>query len=409
MAWFPCECCGSNNCQTPYCGTVCVGKTPCTTRLVISGNHPADLRYPINYEQDGSCALSGSASLDYNSILNVGHTYLRRWTGSVRYWDRMVKKDYICCEEFGFPPTQTPYLFADVQADGSFVQSYCQRADLRYGDLYVEVRPDRVPVNGVLTCGVWVGAILKFKRKLFSDTNTCKYERLAVDYHQTPCAVGVFQDQQKTCSYCETGTNGTRTYPFNPGTDYSQTPYPSEPACSVPTDEEWNILGNYQEYCIQRSKFFPNSTDVLCSPRTVTLGPTDKDVFMGNRGCNTPDPDPVYYEKETVYDIACSNQAYCDKPAINVPKYGQWSYAPGGAGAPTSIPNFGFGVYGAGAVAPTCTGNNMTYPYNSLVCNDLFEQVSRQRGYTEVGGLADNTLLYGEALDTWVLHLECLG
>jgi hypothetical protein len=392
-------------CEYEDCPRICVGSNPCTTRLVISGHHPADLRYHITYSNEGGfaglfpdgCGLVGES--EPNRSTSTGHTQLKTWTAGIRYWDSIDLTNYVCC---GFEPSYTEHQQSHNIGSGVHVTGTCSRADLRYGGLRVLLRRDKIFLYGEWVCTVRVDVCLKYKRLAYTKYKTCRYETIQSTQYSLPpeCAVapllppGTYNGQ---CAICYDSSTGVYSVYPNPG-DITLAPYPY-PTCNQLTDEQWDTDPNVQEYCLWRSKHFVLPS-IACGPVTVTLGPEDNQgnsMFTCCNGFNTP-PILMYEPDDDPVAIPCGGESFTDCPRTNptTTRYGCWNSPPFCPfGAITNNPPFcseNTGVLG-GMYLNNCLGR--------------WQENSRNQGWARTGGWTGDPKLLAEIEDTWTLHLDC--
>jgi hypothetical protein len=374
------------------CPRICIGKAPCdVTRLVITGHHPADLRFGINYTKDEyDCRLRGYA--DVNRSTSTGHTHLKSWTSSEKWWDSVVRNILGCpC------PGGALLTLRQEIGNGYVAQTTCARADLRYHGLNVAVyRGLQYGPYGTTTCGVWVVACLYVRRRMTTRTQGCRSDYARINHYSTPCSEPIDPVQEARCGYCydaATNTYSTFTGPSDPTT----APYPAAPSalCQDLTDAEWASIPTL---CIVRHKFL-QVPSILCEPLVVTLSPADASSWFGTMGCcSSPGPPDVitYEEEDDPSDIPYAISGGCGLSPTTAIEYGTW--------LPSGSQIIG-GSVGTGQFnPPLCTGDfNVTIP----AVAGLHNQTQRKRGWDRTGGWTGSPTLFGEAEDTWTLHLEC--
>ncbi len=452
MGWYPCECCGAC-CKASGlsdCPCVCVSRNPslCTTTLTISGNHPATLKFPINYLRNPDngfggtlfCGLEGEANVDRSASSN--HTQLRSWEEQDRFWDYMVRNEAQCCYR-DINNLQDAYVAFPVILTGKAVQvsSRCYRADLRYEKLDVEIRQDKKLIYGEQVCGITVTATLTFKRFLSEQDHTCIYF-----YGRTQSATGcgpqIPFDYYVECGQCYISnilTNST----FNPSNP-STAPYPSMPTgCGPLSDNEWESGTNWdgdrfsfrgpsfrgpipslepnkqvETIYIKRSKFIPGANSIGCTaPFTVSLTPEDTVECLDSQPDNPGVDDINCYWFSYVYcpvnrteGATCFASTYeCPSDTYPLSDYIQFGLFYGKSDAcPDIETGFILGLKNdATDTEPGCAGNvNGEFAVVIPRCTEGSVS-SRDRGYTLNYAFQDKTTLFAEGDDTWLLKLEC--
>jgi hypothetical protein len=446
MGWYPCECCGAC-CKASGlsdCPCVCVSRYPCTTTLTISGNHPATLKFPINYLRnpgDGFggtlfCGLEGEANVDRSASSN--HTQLKSWEEQDRFWDHMTRNRAQCCF-LDLNDLQNSYVAFPVTDTLKAVQvsSRCYRADLRYEKLDVEIRQDKKLIYGEQVCGITVTATLTLKRFLSEQDHTCIYF-YGRTQSATGCGLQIPFDYYVECGQCyinNTLTNST----FNPS-NLSTAPYPSMPTgCGPLSDNEWESGTNWdgdnfsfrgpmpsletnkqiETIYIRRSKFIPGANSIGCTaPFTVSLTPEDTVECLDSQPDN-PGVDGYCYEFSYVYcpvdtteDDTCFISSFeCPPGTVPLSDYQKFGVF---YGISTVCPDvevgftldFWYVISNASDTGPGCTGS--TFAGNPNIPDCIQGSVSfRDRGYTLNYAFQDKTTLFAEGDDTWVLKLEC--
>jgi hypothetical protein len=379
-------------CEYEDCPRICVGNNPCTTRLVISGNHPADLIYPISYSSDlgglgpfpPGCGLFGEA--DVSREVSSGHTQLKTWTAGIRYWDSVNRTHYTCC---GFDP-QYEVVFNTESGSGVHVTGTCSRADLRYGSLSVLLRRDRIIVYGEPQCVVRADVCLRIKRLVYTNYKTCKYDTITKTYNSLPADCGLMGlyppgTYNGVCSYCYDSSTGLSSSYANPG-DISQAPY-SYPSCTALTDAQWGTDPNVEEFWLCRRKYFTLSS-IVCGPVSLMLGPEDNQASGPPILMYEQDPEPQ--------TVQCGPGSFEDCPR-NVPRttvYGTWNSVFQPIGSITHTP-------------PSCSLSPPTGLGLRISCGPRFSESSRNQGWARTGGWTGDPKLLAEVEDTWTLHLDC--
>jgi hypothetical protein len=386
-------------CEYEDCPRICVGNNPCTTRLVVSGNHPADLIYPITYTSDPGplgpfpkgCGLVGEASP--NLAASTGHTHLKSWTAGIRYWDSVDRTAYVCC---GFGPYTEHPAFREV-GSGVHVTGTCSRADMRYSGLKVLLRRDKILLYGEWVCVVRADVCLKVKRHIETQWKTCHYETITNTIYDLPFECGIIQGQTGTytgtCGWCQANNGPRSSYP-NPG-DITQAPYPSI-SCPELTDAQWEARG---EYCFWRSKYFMLSS-IACGPITLTFGPEDDQPNFDSSCCAglTQPPITMYEPDDDPVATPCGGQSLTNCPRTNptTTDYGSWNTPP--------FDPFGVIVNDP----PFCSENSGGFGGLFInKCLPRFKEDARNQGWSRTGGWTGNPKLLAEVEDTWTLHLDC--
>lgn len=444
MGWYPCECCGACCKVDPDCPCVCVSRYPCATTLTVTGNHPATLKFPINYTRnpgDGFggtafCGLEGASDVDRSASTN--HTQLRSWTEQDRFWDHMIRNRAQCCF-LDLGDLQNSYVAFPVKDTLKTVQvsSRCYRADLRYQNLSVSVKQSKNLVNGQWVCGITVTATLTFKRFLSEQDHTCIYY-YARTQSQTGCGPQIPFDYYLECGQCymnNTITNAT----FNPSS-LSTASYPSMPTdCGPLSDNQWDSgtwNGNpfsfrgpmpsletnkqVETIYITRSKFIPGATSIGCTaPFIVSLTPEDT-VECVDSLPDVPgvDDDNCYWfsyvycpVNRTEGDTCIISSFECPPGTVPLSDYQNFGTFYGISDACPDIEtgftlNFWYVISVASDTGPGCTGN--TFSGNPNIPQCIQGTVSfRDKGYTLNYALQDKTTLFAEGDDTWTLKLEC--
>lgn len=384
-------------CEYEDCPRICVGKNPCETRLVINGNHPADLIYPINYSNEGAfdglfpdgCGLVGESGPDRS--LSTGHTQLKTWTAGIRYWDSIDVTSYICC---GGPPF-TEYPSGRGVGSGVHVTGTCSRVDLRYEDLRVLLRRDKQFVDGEWICTVRVDVCLKYKRYVVTNWKTCYFESIQSTFYALPFECGIIPTPPGTytgqCGYCQDSLNNQSVY--SQPADITQAPYPVAPGCDPLTDAQWDTDPNVQEFCLWRSKHFALPS-IACGPISVTLTQADNKPNSQFTCCEGLDQPPVlmYEPAPDPQANACPAITFedCPRTVPATTQYGRWGlFNPFGA-LPKNVP-------------PYCSGDEV-YIVNCI----RSVEASRNQGWARTGGWTGDPKLLAEIEDTWTLHLDCL-
>lgn len=466
MGWYPCTCCEScckDSNLAPGCPCVCVGKLPCETTLTIAGNHPATLKFPIEYARNPSswpptpdfCGLQGCAETDKNT--STDHTQLRYWEERDRLWDDMVRENKVCCGTIEDLNSGPPATVSTETLKAVRVSTRCYRADLRYSNLEVKVYQDRKLIYNEWVCGVTVVARLTFKRFLAVHDHTCWYfyGRRVTPSTNCPDSTQIPSDFYIECGWCE--IDGVNTGTFSSG-NLPTTPYPSmPPGCTPLSDEEWDSIAprdsepwngfpsymygypisnpllntpkesdQLQTFCIVRSKFLPGITSIGCNnPLTVELTPEDT-ISDEEPNYEVPNRSPCcdsmvvsqwfgyeYCQANTVLGENC-NPFLCPGESVACPEYLKYGYFIG-------VNNNCLGEFGqnwtvdlAGIMSNTgdnaygCTGNTYQGYLNVNNC-EYACIVSRDRGFNLDYYIVNQTTLFGEAEDTWQLTIECTG
>jgi hypothetical protein len=263
-----------------------------------------------------------------------------------------------------------------------------------------------------------------------------------------PGEVTIATDDYISCGWCE--VNNVKVGSFS-APNVAAAPFPSMPTdCGPLTDAQWenpdpedfpywngfpyNFLYDndkqIETFCIVREKFLPNATDIACDgPFTVTLTPDD----------TISDEEPNFIEPNT---WPCCGEStitqwygysYCQATHTDPYTCGEYicPIAPTPTVACSSYDAFGW-FYGRNLNCLGEYGSNWTIdlaylisstPSNQVYCSSSFDPVfggyvvvdkcafscatSRNRGSTLEYDIVDQTLLFGEALDSWQLTLEC--
>jgi hypothetical protein len=376
--------------------------------LVISGNHPANLKFPISYLRNPTssqvfCGLRGCSAVDRTT--STGHTFVRTWEEKERLWDKIKADCYFCCPELG--GDETPYLSSRIEGNGVYVASRCYKAAIRYMNLDVSVTQSTQVINGQNTCGILVIAKLTFERYFQYVENRCEYRYGKIIYYDVPCVAipgGTPPPAERSCSRCVPG-NG----PYTPSNDYSTEPYPTMPTCPDPTwsgdnpDEDPQIPNNIR--CLTRTKFIPNINSIACKDQTftVTLTSDDNNIVIGTQelccGKSRDNPEEaVYYDYEQLTNPQCNSWSNCRGTFPARTAYGNWTVS-------GVFP--GFGNLAGGSIG-NCTPLDSNRQFNIPTCSEC-EVTERNRGQEVIRPLANHTLLFGEASDQWTLSILCSG
>jgi hypothetical protein len=313
----------------------------------------------------------------------------------------------------------------------------------------VKIRRDRKEIGGISVCGISVRANLTFKRYLTVQDHTCIYFSARRVLGGAPCgSISIPSDEFITCGWCE--VNNVKVGSFS-SPNVSGAPFPSPPAgCDPLTDGEWddpdpedippwdgfpyNFLYDndrqLETFCIVREKFIPGATDIGCNASfTVTLTADDT---ISDEEPNFPEPNtwPCCGKSEISQWYGYS---YCQATHADPYVCGEY-ICPINPSPVVACPSYsGFGFFqGRNLDCLGEFGSNWTVDLAGLIsstgsaqqyCNSSFDPLlggsitvdrcafacatSRNRGYTLDYDIVNQTLLFGEALDSWQLTLEC--
>ena len=402
------------------CGGYCIISNPVTTTLTITGNHPAQLDLPIEYEVTNepfygqfNCRIEGYALVNEEQSTTP-------WSVDCRYvrngwFDGIGVNLEKCCE-----PNYVPFFVGSIESFMKESTTYFARQ--KYYASKISIRAGTKVIDGEPVCGVYVTVCVIMARKFDSSFNRCARTSVSgsIRYQEVLDTENPCCDDSTMITISETLTENfpdAEATGCDPSQNYAAGGYIDEPPCTQ--EDEFAVYDPPELlipflYKITREVFLPESDSIGCDPFVVTLTPADDidqicGIPLGN--FNTV-PEPMYWEWDT-----CSYTD--DDPRIPAPGLvatlcGEHSCSPayfaffwdactgaipGGTNNATNI------LLNVDLPTPCATD---AFTLRGLLddCNYKKTITSRVRDSYYTTDIVDGEIMFGEMFDTWTLTIE---